>query len=282
MRRLWLLTLLLLVVSCSDGSKTGNSGTKTGNSDQIDIELRAVNAPAVAAASASRGVVADPIETVDAQGSAFEIEMALLSLDNMKLFFADDLKCGDLEDFEFMGPVACSGNHTLVVGPLMIDLTTGDSIPALSDLTIPLVGFEQANMKTIPGDPEMGVVMEGGPLDGVTLYLEGTLNCAGGFTVCTGTHDFSASLTFNSNIPFMGDPFTVDEATQSIRLNLETDDWFSALDITQCLEDADLNFEMDGSLVIANGDPPCQMLETAIVNAFADSAKFGEVAEEED
>ncbi|MCB0221823.1 MAG: hypothetical protein KDH09_19150, partial [Chrysiogenetes bacterium] len=237
----------------------------------------AANAPAVAAASLARGVAFDPLETQDAQGSTFEIEMALLSLDDMKLFFADGLKCGDFDDFEFISPVACSGNHVLAVGPLMIDLTTGDSVPSLNDLTIPLVGFDQVNMKTIPGDPEMGVVMEGGPLDGVTLYLEGTLTCAGGFTVCTGTHAFSTSLTFNSNVPFMGAPFTVDEATKSIRLNLETDDWFSALDITQCLEDADLNFEMDDSLIIANGGNPCDNIENAMKNAFAASAKFGEV-----
>lgn len=283
MRRLklisWVVALLLLVASCSDGSKTGNSGTKTGNSDQIDILVRAVNAPEAESASTvggqTKGMAPDPVVTEDAQGSVFEIQMAMLSLNNLKLFFADDIKCTDLDEYEFIGPVACSGNHLLIVGPLVVDLTTGDSIPSLSDLTVPLLDYSSANLNTIPGDPEMGVVMEGGVLDDVTLYLEGEFDCAGGFTECTGTHAFEASLRFTRTVPFMGDPFTFNEATRALELNLEADDWFSALDLTQCLEDADLSFEMDGRLIIQNGGNPCNNVETEITNAFAASGRFG-------
>lgn len=260
MKRIWVLAAVFLAVACTDGSKTGNSGTKTGNSDQIDIELRAVNAPPVA--SAARGGGATFPVTADAQGSTFEIQMAILSLDNLKLFF-DSANCGDFPDVEFDPPLTCSGNHVSIDGPMSVDLIAGESTPSLSDLAIPLTVYEKANMNLANA--------------GVSIYFAGQLTCAGGYTVCTGTHDFSVSLTANSNIPFMGDAFSVDTNTQAIRLNLETDDWFSGLDITQCLEDADLNFEMDDSLVIANGGNPCNNLENAISNAFAASAKFGEV-----
>lgn len=275
----WVVALLLLVASCSDGSKTGNSGTKTGNSDQIDILVRAVNAPATESANTvggrTKGMAPDPVVTEDAQGSVFEIQMAMLSLNNLKLFFADNIKCTDLDEYEFIGPVACSGNHLLIVGPLVVDLTTGDSVPSLSDLTVPLLNYSSANLNTIPGDPEMGVVMEDGVLDDVTLFLEGEFECAAGFTECTGIHAFEASLRFERTVPFTGDPFTFDESTQSLALNLETDDWFTSQDLTQCLEDADLSFEMDGRLIIRNGEGPCNNVETEITNAFAASGRLG-------
>ena len=277
LRRIWPLVLCLLIASCFEGTKTGNSGTKTGNSDQIDIELRAVNAPTVAASD--RGAEPAPLLTEDAQTSTFEIQMAVLSLRDVKLFL-DDAMCSDFSDLEFEEPVSCQGAMVTVDGPLLIDLTSGDSIPSLADLTIPRAGYTQANMKLEPGDPVDGVVLEGGVLDGVSFYVEGEFTCAEGFSQCMGVHDFSGAFDFNRTIVFVGDPFTVDSETQALRLNLEVTDWFASLEITECIQQGDLAFEGDGSLILQDGGNPCNNLELDIRNAFSASAKFGGVVRE--
>ncbi|MEW6775094.1 MAG: hypothetical protein AB1405_02265 [Bdellovibrionota bacterium] len=268
----WLLLLSPFATSCGDG------GIKTGNG--LDVTVEAVStyeaAPAAAAKAAGvRGEAAPSLPAPDAHEppTVFNFEGIRVHVLQIEFQLPSGTNCGDYADYPFAPPVSCIGTQVQVEGPLVADLVTGETVPALSEFNIPSGTYRRVDLRIKPADE--GTPEPGDPLEGNSIHA------AGNFEFALEPKTFEFALAFVDNIKFEDDDgiqITADEF-EHVLLDMDVAQWFSSLPITQCIIDEELVFDENDRLVIEDASEPsspCKNIENELKQAIKDSGKLNE------
>lgn len=249
---------LLTTTACSDSS----GGDREAVSMQL--ALTASTPPAEAAPGALGGT--------DAQGNALMIENAVAHVRHIELDLPADRSCAELSGFDFQPPVRCDGDGAdddadssadkiVIEGPFVVDLVAGTAQPSLDALTLPAGTYERVDVRFDHAE------------DATETLGDDTLVADGRYNASAQALAFELRLRFNEDARFETERGVEvgGDTGNEILLWLDVSEWFSALPITQCIEDGDLTIEQ-GTLRIDEDSSDCSDIENELKNAIKNSA----------
>lgn len=263
----YLLSLALVSLPLLGGC--GEGGLKTGNganTPQISLEATSSNVAAPATTQA-RGV---PGELVgfDQQNTRFVVESARASVSEIEIELPGVLDCGDFDENEVDDDesvvVQCEDDSVEIDGMLVADLVNRTFTPAIPQLPFPIATYEYVRVQFEPADQLPGT----DPLSNLTIYATGRFHYDGSDRTFEFALDFSESATFED---MLGVPFG--DLGETLRLRLDVADWFSALPITDCLDNGDLMLVND-HLLLSDGSGGCSDIENALKTAISGSSEL--------
>lgn len=208
----------------------------------------------------------EALQTQDAQGTAFVIDAASIYVGRIDF---DEPGQGACEGLSPRGNerVKCDGGKVRVNGPLSVDLIAQTAEPSLVGLEIPAGRYRRAEVRVEVGTTQR--LPPGHPLGGRTLVASGRFEHRGEALTFELALAFSDTLRFES-----ADGVEVGAGGASeLLLELDVERWFSALPITQCLEDGDLPVT-NGLVRIENRGRRCGAIETALRSQIQGSGRL--------
>jgi hypothetical protein len=196
--------------------------------------------------SLSRARAVQSLAIIDAAGNQFTITEARVAVRHVE--FGDD---------------SDSSQSYKLEGPFVVDLLTGVSEPEMEVASDSLVGIdiERVDVRIDDVDDDYPQVQPSDELFDYSLYVEGA---------DTDGTPLVIQLKFNEDIRFdFLSPITVEGGeSYDMTLALRMVDWFSAIDLTDCLNELSGN----DTLVISDESNTCNSVEgdlkTAIKNMY--------------
>jgi len=156
-------------------------------------------------------------------------------------------------------------------GPFIVDLIDGVAVPAIGAFEVPADIYKRIDVRLDDTRSEDGLIALSDPLLDNTLMISGTFDYNG-----NPERGFTIILKLNEDVRFENPNGIVirEGETNNVILNLNVGEWLENIDITQCLNDGDMQLETNGDLVINdhNGNGDCdnleQKLKTNIKNKY--------------
>lgn len=210
----------------------------------------------------------DTLDTVDAQGTAFNLERAQVNVRHIELLAPGDKLCNDA-DYEDTGFVVhCDSAKIRIEGPIVVDLITGETTPSLDAVKVPAATYQRVDVRIDDAKSADGLV------EGNDRLLDHTLDASGTFQYQGASTDFDFRLNVNEDVRFEapGGVTITEDGAKEVLLLLDVATWFTALPITRCLD--------DGDLTVANGrleledQGRCSNLQNSLKDAIKRSARL--------
>jgi hypothetical protein len=209
----------------------------------------------------------------DAQQTVVTVDSARASLRHIEFQrpggkqTCDDFKSSNTER------VKCDGGKIRVNGPIAIDLLTRNATPSLADLEIPADTYMRVDVRFDEARPAEGVVMPSDPLAGSAIIASGELSYPMGATT-----RFDFALTFTEDARFENSAgIRIEESgVNQVLLSLDVARWFSAIPITQCIQNGDLTIDNGHVTIEDKGAGNCASIEGAMKEAIKSSGRLDE------
>ena len=151
-----------------------------------------------------------------------------------------------------------------ISGPFLFDLVTGQSTPSLADVVIPSGIYRKIEFR-------FADVCSLG--DEVTLTMAGTM-----LDSSSGSHPFELKLKYDDELEIESptDIQVLEESANGIFANIVLNQWFSAVDFAECIDDGDL-VETAGVIQInedAVHNGACEEIYEDLLDSIKDSFEF--------
>lgn len=179
------------------------------------------------------------IATASENGTEFSIDSAMASVSRISFPLSSIVGCDRLG---LSAPLGCdaSGEGVEIVGDYSADLLTAEFSPNLNDLTLPAIKMESLEAE----------VQE--------------LTLTGQFNYDDTDVDYDVTVPFDSILFFNSDGAKKLKDNQTLSLLLQPASWMSAVPVTQCIENGDLEI-IEGGVVLSNDcDNALERIEAAI------------------
>lgn len=238
-------------------------GAETGNGATLKILLTST-APNGLSPTANPS----PVGT-DAQGSRLTISSARVNTRKIELQSPGSKLCVDA-DYAMSGfTVHCDSDKFRLEDNVVFDLLSGVSTPSLTELLVPAGVYKKASVRLDDAKSEDGRLPSGDPLVGHTLIAAGTIRHQG------QDKPFDLLLDFNEDVGFedAGGISVSATGAQDLLLLLDVGLWFSAIPLTTCLDQGELDVE-NGRIQIKDKSGGCSAIESAIKSAIKGSSKI--------
>jgi len=239
--------LIFALFACACGTETGNG-----------LVMRATESGSgLRAAQSDLGLSA-----TDAQGTQLSLTLAQINVGKIEFDAPGTKPCAEA-DFSNSGlSVRCDGAKIRIEGPILVDLMTGTSQPSLENLVIPAGIYKRIDVRFEQ--------LKGGDV---------TLTASGEIAYRQMPTPYDLALKFNEDARFEspGGITITEDAGEQVLLELDVRRWFSALPLTDCLDDGDLMIE-GGRIAIRDKGSKCGMVEAALKDAIKASGRLGKGA----
>ncbi|MFO1519658.1 MAG: hypothetical protein U1F57_08375 [bacterium] len=302
----------------SSPSPSAPSDAGQGANIRLSLKLTGVSpAPAVTNRSAIESNSESRAETQDGVGTPITLTGVRFNIRDIEFSLSEGTTCQSLS-FNFAPPVACKteqevekeveneveneaenethhssdttmksdvsgesesepeGDKIEVEGPLIADLMAGTTLPSLTNVFIPAGSYPKIEVRLSEAKAEDGLLTAGDPLIGHTLVADGS------FVYQGAPHALSVRLKFSAKIRFENpNGIQVSQTgANDIVMTLDPGKWFQGIDLARCLDEGNLTFQADGSLLIDehSGHDECN-IENIVKENIRDS---GSVTREED
>lgn len=253
----------------------GNSGG--GEADVISgVRIKATSSAAATASAKATDPAPAGLAMADQDGTVFVMDTARASVKDIEIELPEGMECEDSEDDIASDLLTCESvdDSFAIKGPFVLDLIAGTSTPDISAVGLPSGTYSHVAVKFEEAEVEDGLVLAEDPLAGHTIYLSGTFkfdpNDAG-----ETEKTFELLLKFSEEAEFANVAgATIDSlAADDLILSLDVASWFSALPITSCITNGDLQV-VDNHLMISDATGDCQNLEDSLKEAIKGSAEL--------
>ncbi|MCB0221412.1 MAG: hypothetical protein KDH09_17070 [Chrysiogenetes bacterium] len=254
----------------------GGSGSATGVDVVSGVRIQATSSAAATASAKATDPVPAGLAMADQDGTVFVMDTARASVKDVEIELPEGMECEDSEDDIASELLTCESvdDSFAIKGPFVLDLIAGTSTPDISAVGLPSGTYSHVAVKFEEAEVEDGLVPAEDPLAGHTIYLSGTFkfdpNDAG-----ETEKTFEMLLKFSEEAEFANVAgATIDSlAADDLILSLDVASWFSALPITSCITNGDLQV-VDNHLMISDATGDCQNLEDTLKEAIKGSAEL--------
>lgn len=139
-----------------------------------------------------------------------------------------------------------------IEGPFIVDLLTGSATPEIKTTDIPIGTYHRIDIRIDDTDENFPMITQDDSLYNYSLYAKGEYN----------NKEFIIKLKFNEDVRFdFASPVSiVDLILNKFVLTLKVSDWFSQIDLSECLNDIDDN----EILIIGDKENSCNEVEGAL------------------
>lgn len=225
------------------GACDPSAGLDTGNGDVGEVRF---------------GLSLAGTASVDSGGVSYRLDAVRVTVRRVELYLPDGASCAGLEDLDAADGAytkVCDGDKIRFSGPWQVDLVTGVATPPFANETVPALAYRRVDVRLAPGD------------DDLTLSASGVVPFEGADT------PFRLALDFNEDVRFDGSAVVAKDALAQAVLALDPSTWFSALPLSACVADGDLDID-NGVIQIADGDNACSEVEGVVKDAIKASGSL--------
>lgn len=256
--------LTFALMGCDSGG-SGSAHPETAVSLQLKIQSQAASATALTSNTALR---ADSTNLVEASTVGVSFTEARLSISEIRIELPVGVDCSQVttnaanvsceaEDHNEVEDESSDDNphqssssseaKLKIAGPFVVDLIAGTFTPSIDDLKLPAGVYKKIELRSEDGDYHDGVIESDDDMNGKSLFASGTFTDSS-----DSSHDFNLALRFNEDITIeLTDGVAVSAGiTNALQAVWTLSDWFAGVDLAECVDNDDLEFETDGSLTI--------------------------------
>ncbi len=251
--------IFLAAVACGqEGTWTGNGLTPTsfdlldGKGVYVDVSALAVSEETAASLPVMR----------DAQNSPFVIETAIAHIDRFELKLPEGETCGAYSSLLRWPVLSCLNGIIRINGPFRANLLTGEVVPSLLNVPLPLTNFTWVRAQLHPANPADGLVAESSGLAHRSVWVAGTYG-----DPLDGV-SFELPVERSLTVQVAG---PISQLVNGLlQVWLDSGSWLSGLSISSCVATDDLEISGD-LLILENGTGACADLEDEIAGAIEGS-----------
>ena len=277
----YMIPSLVLMSACGSSESLLDGGQANAS---LNLKLNTASSTALGFAA----------ETFSA-GTSVNITSARINVDEIKLKAPEGISCAEMSFVDQTG-VSCetessdslastnesssddsnsheSESEIKIKGPFVFDLITGESTPSLSEFKIPSGMFKEIQIKLKKAQVSDGILAVDDEL------IDNTLVAAGTFTdLSSVSHSFSLKLSFSEELKIEQTAgISVKEGLlNAITINMNVTNWFSGLDLQQCIADNDYSLDGDSFVIDEHhsGSGRCSDIENTVKENIKDAFEF--------
>ncbi len=253
---------VFFVVAC------GNSltGQLDGDKTQASLGLKVQSSPTAITALTTALVESGNLTVESGQACVEEIRLKLpenLGCSDVGFVEQQNVTCEEEMEMEDEGSVLES--KIKINGPFLFDLVTGTSTPSLADVIIPSGVYQEIEFRFAPDCALPGET---------TITLNGSM-----LDSSSATHAFEIALEFDDELKIesANNVQVIETSANSIFANLILEQWFAGVDFVKCIDDGDLQENVDGVIEInksSSATGACENIYEDIREALKDAMEF--------
>jgi len=201
-------------------------------------------------------------------GVTFTLTQARIHLKDIRLDLPQGTKCADVRGLlagaECKGGDSGSGSGTVVVpGPIVVDLMTGTTPPALSGLRLPAGTYKRIDFRL--DEAKAGEVAAGEPLIGYSLLVKAD------FTQDSKPTVLDLKLKFSEDARFQSATGVEVGADDELLALLKPQAWLEGLPVASCLAKGDLTINSNTLLLDSSAKGDCSGAEGLVKERIKNS-----------
>jgi len=262
-------SLAVFAVACGGGAL---SQKLDGGQTKASLGLR-VQAESAATTALTALVEAQNLTVTAGQACVEEIRLKLpkgLSCADVGFVKQDNVICEEKMEEEDGGQQLEA--KIKISGPYLFDLVTGESTPSLADVVIPSGVYREIEFR-FEGVCNLG--------EEISLVLNGSMSDSS-----NAEHPYELKLKFDDELEIESptDIQVLEEKANTVFTNILLNQWFSAVDFEECIDDGDL-VETSGVIeinedTVATGQ--CEDIYEDLLEAIKDSFEFEDSDSDDD